>query len=103
MHPDETVQEAGIEDGDQVEAYLLQVGGKPVIYLMSPAGSEVEAAVKLSLVPEWHFSAIYPVVPTKRSVTGGQSLEWNVKGSSDGMLLERNTGLEVSYLFWEAE
>lgn len=100
---DMTVQEAGIEEGDQVLAILLQVGGKPVIYLMPPAGSDIEASVKLSLIPEWEFSAVYPAVATKRTPTGGKSVEWNVHASSDGTLLERNTGLEVSYLFWEAE
>lgn len=102
---DDTVATLGVGEGDTVHMILLQTGGKPVIYLMPPAGSEVEASVKLSLVSEWDFSAFYPVVPSTRSLTGGlgESLEWNVKTFPDGTLLEKNTGLEVSYLFWEAE
>lgn len=105
MQRDDTVATLGVGEGDTVHMILLQTGGKPVIYLMPPAGSEVEASVKLSLVSEWDFSAFYPVVPSTRSLTGGlgESLEWNVKTFPDGTLLEKNTGLEVSYLFWEAE
>ena len=98
-----SVKDFGLEDGDYLEAVLIQRGGKPVIYLFPPSGSEVEASVKLSLVPEWEFSGIYPVVPITPAQSGGGALEWNVRASSDGTLLEKNTGLEVSYLFWEAE
>ncbi|KAG1791958.1 uncharacterized protein BJ212DRAFT_1490797 [Suillus subaureus] len=30
-------------------------------------------------------------------------LEWNVRTHQDGSLTEHNSGLDVSYLFWEAE
>lgn len=93
----------GIGHGDVIEISQELKGGKPVIYLFPPAGTEVDATVKLSLVPEWHLSAIYPVVSIKTLSPRGQSLQWDVKASSDGTLLEKNTGLEVAYLFWEAE
>ncbi|KAL0065789.1 hypothetical protein AAF712_007277 [Marasmius tenuissimus] len=81
------------------------VGGKPVIYLFSPR--EIKARVRLGLVREWGFSAIYPVVPLKSlgvAMPGKvhQSLEWNVETRRNGSMLEKTTGLEVAYLFWEA-
>ena len=76
------------------------MGGKPVIYLYPPTATRVSA--KLLLVPEWEFSAIYPVVPAKTTLQG-QELEWIVDASPNGSLKEANTGLEVSYLYWEAE
>ena len=74
-------------------------GGKPVIYLFSPR--PVEATVRLSLTRNWSLSAIYPIVPIVNK-DGGQTLEWKVQTRADGTLHELNTGLDVSYLFWEA-
>ncbi|KAG2079242.1 hypothetical protein BDR04DRAFT_1063848 [Suillus decipiens] len=71
---------------------------KPVIYVYSP--SDIDVSVKLSLIPEWTLSVIYPIVTTEDH---GQRLEWNVRTHQDGSLTEHNSGLEVSYLFWEAE
>lgn len=88
-----------MEDGDTVYLRAEQLGGKPVIYLYSP--SVIDASVKLALSPEWRFSAIYPVVATKRR--GEELVEWNVRTHQDGSLTENNTGLDVAYLFWEAE
>ncbi|RXW22645.1 hypothetical protein EST38_g3199 [Candolleomyces aberdarensis] len=62
---------------------LKLVGGKPVIYLYPPTATRV--STKLSLVLGWEFLAIYPVVPAK---TRPQKV---------------NTGLEVSFVYWEAE
>ncbi|TEB30938.1 hypothetical protein FA13DRAFT_1688558 [Coprinellus micaceus] len=93
----------GLRNEDVLYLVIRLRGGKPVIYVFPPSGSEVNASVKLSLVPEWEFSVIYPIVSASITKVGGQTLEWNVKASSDGVLLEKNTGLEVSYLFWEAE
>jgi hypothetical protein len=97
--PEETMASCAIEDGFQIDLRRYQVGGKPVIYLYAP--SDIEASVTLSLTPEWRFSAVYPVVPTKRSF--GRHVQWNVRTHQDGSLTELNTGLDVSYLFWEAE
>ena len=98
-----TVGAVGITNNSVIRLVLRLTGGKPVIYLLAPSGTHVEAAVKLSLVPEWKFDAVYPVVPITASPTGGQMLQWNVEASPDGTLLEKNAGLSVSYLFWEAE
>lgn len=84
-----------------IDIFPVQSGGKPVIYLFSPM--EMDATVNLSLVPSWKFSAIYPVVPTKISVLGDERLSWKVRTHADGSLLEKTTGLDVAYLFWEAQ
>jgi hypothetical protein len=94
-----TLDDYGVTTGAIVDLVLKLVGGKPVIYLFPPTTTRVSA--KLSLVPEWDFSVIYPVVPAK-STPQGQELEWVVDASPDGILKEVNTGLEVSYLYWEA-
>jgi hypothetical protein len=99
-----TVEDAQIEEGDTVDVIRaqFQVGGKPVIYLRSRI--PVEALVILSLVPEWKLSAVYPVVPIKSlAASAAQQISWRVRTKDDGSLTELNTGLDVSYLFWEAE
>ncbi|KAJ7118095.1 hypothetical protein C8R44DRAFT_878729 [Mycena epipterygia] len=53
-------------------------GGKPVIYLISQ------------------------LVQQKKSIAGGNTLEWTVRVHPDRSLTERTTGLDVAYLFWEA-
>lgn len=90
-----------VEHDDVIDIIMRQTGGKPVIYLYSP--TEIDASVQLSLIPEWRFSVIYPVVPAISKQTRGQQIEWNVRTHQDGSLTETNTGLQVSYLFWEAE
>jgi len=99
LHHEQSVEWHNILDGDIINLWVEQVGGKPVIYLYSP--SDVDVSVKLSLSPEWSFSAIYPVVAPKQE--NRQHIEWNVRTHPDGNLTERNSGLDVSYLFWEAE
>ncbi|KAG2128678.1 uncharacterized protein EDB93DRAFT_1214362 [Suillus bovinus] len=88
-----------ILDGDSLYFLMDQVGGKPVIYVYSP--SDMDVSVKLTLSPEWSFSAIYPIVTLKQD--NGEHIEWNVRTHQDGSLTERNSGLDVSYLFWEAK
>ena len=61
----------------------------------------MDVSVRLSLGKEWRFSAIYPVVPA-RNIPFGQIIEWNVHAQSNGLLTENLTGLDVSYLYWEA-
>jgi len=72
---------------------------KPIIYLYSPA--DIDVSVNLSLSPEWRFSAIYPIATIKQNQ--GEHIQWNIRTHQDGSLTEKNTGLDVSYLFWEAE
>lgn len=84
-----------------VDVHLQQLGGKPVIYLFSPI--EMDALVNLSLVPSWRFSTIYPVVPTKTTALSHETLAWHVRTHADGSLTEKTTGLDVAYLYWEAQ
>jgi hypothetical protein len=90
------VSDYDMEDGDVIDFHIQQYGGKPVVCLYSP--SDIDASVNLFLIPEWRFSAIYPAVSTKPD-----HVEWNVRTHQDGSLTEKNSGLDVSYLFWEAE
>ncbi|KAG2746391.1 hypothetical protein P692DRAFT_20835970 [Suillus brevipes Sb2] len=87
-----------IEDGDSINLPPRLLVKKPIIYLYSP--SDIDVSVKLSLIPEWTLSVIYPVVATKDH---GQHIEWNVRTHRDGSLTEYKSGLDVAYLFWEAE
>jgi hypothetical protein len=78
---------------------------KPVIYLYPPSRLP-EVTVELLLTSSWSFSAIYPL--PKTAITPGekpiaaQSLIWTVEAEPDGKLVERTTGVEVTYLYWEA-
>ncbi|ESK87665.1 ubiquitin family protein [Moniliophthora roreri MCA 2997] len=75
---------------------------KPVIYLFSP--KQIEANVSVSLVPQWSFAATYPVVAIKSSPSARlhQQVQWRVQTQPDGTLKQTDTGLNISYLFWEA-
>ncbi|KAJ2931095.1 hypothetical protein H1R20_g5974, partial [Candolleomyces eurysporus] len=95
-----TLNDYDVQTGATFHIVLRLIGGKPVIYLYPPTATRV--STKLSLVPEWEFSAIYAVVPAKTKPQG-QELEWIVDASPNGTLKEVNTGLEVSFLYWEAE
>ena len=98
----DTVKELGIEDGDGIYLVERLLGRKPVVYLFSP--KTLEADVKLSLIPQWNFSAIYPVVPIKpRTVRSNEQVAWRVRTHANGDLTELTTGLDVTYLFWEAQ
>ena len=78
---------------------------KPVIYLYPPSRLP-EVTVELLLTSSWSFSAIYPL--PKTAITPGekpiaaQSLIWTVEAEPDGKLVEKTTGVEVTYLYWEA-
>lgn len=100
--PSATIQDMGIEDGDELDLLKILKGGKPVIYLFSP--ETIEAEVKLSLIPQWNLCAIYPVVPIKpRTACSNEQVAWRVRTHANGDLTELTTGLEVTYLFWEAQ
>ncbi|KAH6904679.1 hypothetical protein BKA70DRAFT_1565649 [Coprinopsis sp. MPI-PUGE-AT-0042] len=98
-----TLLSYGVRKEATIHLVLRLRGDKPVIYVYPPAGKTVEAQVNLSLGPEWEFSAIYPVVPAKARPDGGQTVAWTVTTLPDGNLRETQTGLDVSYLYWEAD
>ena len=62
--------------------------------------------VELILTSSWSFSAIYPLPQTTitsgEKRIGGQSLTWNVEAEPDGRLVDKTSGVEVTYLYWEA-
>ncbi|KAI0707094.1 hypothetical protein C8Q76DRAFT_800454 [Earliella scabrosa] len=76
-------------------------GGKPVIYLF-PSKPLPNATVSIRLAPHWTFAYIYPVVGIESLRDGRQALTWSVCADTDGTLTDKDTGLELSYLFWEA-
>lgn len=76
----------------------------PTIYLYPPV-SLADISVKLTLVPACHwglgFSAVHP--PQGMSLFSlGRSFTWKVAAEPNGTLVEKTTGMEVSYLHWEA-
>lgn len=89
-----------IEDDDILELYLQQKGGKPLIYLLPPSPLP-EASVQLTLIPQWEFSAIYPVVPASTS-NERQSIKWTVSAAPGGMLVNKADNQPTPYLYWEA-
>ncbi|TDL18885.1 hypothetical protein BD410DRAFT_792662 [Rickenella mellea] len=104
---DESPEDLDMEDGDSIFARPELKGGKPVIYLTSPF--PIDATVTLGLISEWTFSVVHPFIPIKNCsstdapVFGkGQRIKWQVTTQADGTLLEKNTDMEVAYLFWEA-
>jgi hypothetical protein len=102
----QTYAELEMEDGDSFYAYQEQLGGKPVIYLLPP--KPLLATVELALLPTWAFSALYPLSPTSsKSFAGystpGEIVEWTVDVKPNGDMMDERTGVEVSYLFWEAQ
>ncbi|KAL8287170.1 hypothetical protein RQP46_003622 [Phenoliferia psychrophenolica] len=92
----------GISKEATVHLVLSLCGGKPVIYLF-PTSILPSATVRLTLVPSWTFSALYPVVKPDTSILGGDStVVWNVSATPDGSLVDLASGEELAYLFWEA-
>lgn len=78
-------------------------GRKPVIYVWAPCPQKV--SVRLTLARQWEFSALYPIAPItpfKLAAGTGQTTAWNVLTRKDGSLVDEFTGLETTYLFWEA-
>jgi hypothetical protein len=101
LEDNRTLTYYGIQTEATIQLVKQRRFAKPVIYLYPPIATRVTA--RLSLVfKEWQFSAIYPVVPAQ-TTPHGQEIEWIVDASPSGTLKELNTGLEVSYLYWEAE
>lgn len=100
-----TLHDSGLMNGSEIHFALRLRGGKPVIYLYPP--TTVSVSVKLSLIPAWEFSAIYPLTVIKEVELAkgqvGQHIEWNVHANPSGLLQDKASGKDISYLFWEAE
>jgi hypothetical protein len=95
------IEEYGITEDDQILGYRVWLGKEPVIYVLSP--SVMDVTVSLHLVPEWSFSSIYPSRIPRTLSDGGQKIEWRVTTQENGKLTDQDSGVEVSYLYWEAQ
>ena len=112
-----TLSDYGIKSGDTImlnptppplptpDTLLYDVPcRKPVIYLYPPS-SLTDVTVELALTSSWRFSAVHP--PPRTTVPPGephtaQSLTWTVAAEPNGTLVDKASGMEVSYLYWEA-
>ncbi|KAG8943354.1 hypothetical protein FRC04_002910 [Tulasnella sp. 424] len=102
-----TLSECEIGPGSSLN--LVQTLRKPVIYLFPAEPTQV--SVKLSLIPEWRFSVLYPyatIEETKHSEgpRHGQQVEWKVLARPDGTMsvtAGAHAGIDAAYLFWEAQ
>ncbi|PIL28617.1 hypothetical protein GSI_08659 [Ganoderma sinense ZZ0214-1] len=99
-----TLRDYNIQGGDSsvIHLVLRLRGEKPVIYLFPPTPIP-DATVSVTLDPRWSFSHVYPLATPKRLDHGWQCIDWTVSAQPDGTLVEKDTGLELSYLFWEAD
>lgn len=71
---------------------------QPVIYLYPPS-SLADVTVELDLVPSWLFSAVHPSQGNAYSL---RKQCWKVAAEPNGTLVDKTTGMEVSYLYWKA-
>ena len=115
LNNERTLSDCGIKSGDTIMLNptlpplpapdMWQVSiDKPVIYLYPPS-SLSDVTVELALTSSWRFSAVHP--PPRATVPPGklhtaQSLTWSVAAEPNGMLVDKTSGMEVSYLYWEA-
>lgn len=96
LEDDRTLPEYDISAASILDLELRLRGGKPVVYLFSP--TSLDAIVDLRLVPEWRFSALYPVVSIKEQSEKddckavSQPVSWNVQVLPDGTLLDKDSG-----------
>ena len=77
---------------------------KPVIYLYPPSSLE-DVTVELALASSWRFSTVHP--PPRTTIPPGephtaQSVTWSVAAEPNGTLVDKTSGMEVSFLYWEA-
>ena len=97
-----TLFDYNIQKGSTIDLVLRLRGGKPVIYLFPPCPIP-SATVSVTLAPQWSFSHVYPLAGPKPLEDGRQRIAWSVSSQPDGTLVEKDTNLQLSYLFWEAD
>ncbi|KAH9175577.1 hypothetical protein EDB89DRAFT_1847434 [Lactarius sanguifluus] len=104
LNNERTFSDYGIVSGDTILLNPVSRPRKPVIYLYPPS-SLADVTIELALASSWRFSAVHP--PPRTTVPPGephtaQSLTWTVAAEPDGTLVDKTSGMEVSYLYWEA-
>jgi hypothetical protein len=72
LDPRESLNEYGVEDKDILKVYEVQVGGKPIIYLFF--NQALDVSFSLHLIPQWSFSAIYPVISIEEHKNRAQDI-----------------------------
>lgn len=102
LKDDRRLDSYGIGECSHMYALFNLRGGKPAIYLLSPQTlSNVE--VEVTLCPEWTFNVLYPLtLPFTAAFSGRNAASWTVDVHPDGTMRHNKTGLDCSYLFWEA-
>jgi hypothetical protein len=99
MNNERTFADYGIVSGNTILLNPQTRPRKPVIYLYPPS-SLPDVTVELALASSWRFSAVHP--PPRSTVSLPQSLTWTVAAEPDGTLVDKTSGMEVAYLYWEA-
>lgn len=102
LRDDDTPAWLEMGDYETIDLHLVHRGGKPAIYLLSATPLET-VTVSVSLQPEWDFTVLYPLTTkTKHDPKSTSEITWVVSVQTDGTLVNRLTGRQSSYLFWEA-
>lgn len=99
-----TLTECGIKKNSTIDMMFRLLGGKPVIYILPPVGTPVlDARIDLRLEESWTLSALWPVPPSskRKGYSYGQKATWNISATSNA-LHDKESGIKVSYLYWEA-
>ncbi|KAH9960157.1 hypothetical protein BC827DRAFT_1155940 [Russula dissimulans] len=102
---DLTLADYNVASGDSIVVAFRPIA--PVRFLDEPDFNQenLHVTVDLQLTPSWSFSAVYPspqtTIPLGEHSTA-QSLTWAVAAEPDGTLVEKTTGAEIFYLYWEA-
>ncbi|KAI0310352.1 hypothetical protein OF83DRAFT_1178647 [Amylostereum chailletii] len=102
LENDRTLHDYDIRNESTIWVTVRLSPGKPVIYLFPPH-LIVDASVVLGLTPSWSFSAVYPKARDVSPDNGLHAIEWTVDARADGVLVDKASGSELSYLFWEAQ
>jgi hypothetical protein len=74
--------------------------------ILYPPSRLPDVFVELLFTSSWGFLAVYPppqiAIPSSENQSTAQSLTWAVEAERGGGLIEKTTGAEVTYLYWEA-
>ncbi|GAA5890503.1 hypothetical protein JCM6882_002942 [Rhodosporidiobolus microsporus] len=99
-----TASDFDMDDSEAVVDFTWEVkAGKPVIYLFPPTPTPLpDVQVSLTLSPQWHFSALYPIRDVIKSKDGASTVVWTVDAGPNSQLVDKKSGIDLSYLFWEA-